>query len=53
MLREVKNIVGWVAEISDTFQIQFSENNLQKGLVFILIFLETIYTLGQAGYHFL
>jgi len=38
MLREVMSSVGRVLEISHTFQIRFSQNNLQKGLGFIFYF---------------
>jgi hypothetical protein len=40
MLCEVKSSVGRVLEISDTFQIHFSQNNLLKGLVSFFYFLK-------------
>ncbi len=40
MLCEVMSSVGRVLEFPATFQIQFSQNNLQKDLLFIFHFLK-------------
>jgi hypothetical protein len=53
MLCEVTSSVGRVLEFPDTFHIWFSQNNLQKGLVFIFYFLNNNLYTGAGRVSFL